>query len=57
MKIIMLITIFLISNISILKSQEEIQPNFFTQFEPDAFESFYTAITTNMANFQKKKWF
>ena len=41
----------------LLFAADNIKPNFFTQFEPEAFEKSYTAITTEMASFQKKSGF
>ena len=36
-----------------VKAEERINPNFFTQFEPEAFNKSYTSITSKMADFQK----
>lgn len=57
MKMLLLCTLFSVFHFSVLKSEEEIKPNFFTQFEPDSFEKSYTAITSSMEKFQKKSGF
>ena len=44
-------------NCHLLVAEDNIKPNFFTQFEPEAFEKSYTTITTEMASFQKKSGF
>ena len=40
-----------------INADEQIKPNFFTQFEPEAFKESYTTITTKMATFQKNSGF
>ena len=50
-------TILLYINCFLIKADDQIKPNFFTQFEPQSFEQSYTTITTKMAEFQKKSGF
>ena len=40
-----------------INADEQIKPNFFTQFEPESFKKSYTTITTKMAAFQKNSGF
>ena len=54
MKKIITFTILFIFNSFLINADEQIKPNFFTQFEPESFKKSYTTITTKMAAFQKK---
>ena len=57
MKKIITFTILFIFNSFLINADEQIKPNFFTQFEPDSFKKSYTIITTKMAAFQKNSGF
>ena len=57
MKKIITFTILFIFNSFLINANEQIKPNFFTQFEPESFKKSYTTITTRMANFQKNSGF
>ena len=50
-------TILLFFNSFLVNADEQIKPNFFTQFEPEAFKNSYTELTTKMATFQKNSGF
>ena len=50
-------TILFFFNIFLINADEQIKPNFFTQFEPESFKNSYTTITTKMATFQKNSGF
>ena len=52
-----LFTILLYINCFLIKANDQIKPNFFTQFEPQSFKQSYTTITTKMAEFQKNSGF
>ena len=57
MKKIITFTILFIFNSFLINANEQIKPNFFTQFEPESFKKSYTTITTKMADFQKNSGF
>ena len=50
-------SILLFFNSFLVNADEQIKPNFFTQFEPEAFNNSYTELTTKMATFQKNSGF
>ena len=54
---IIIFTILFIFNSFLINANEQIKPNFFTQFEPESFKKSYTTITTKMADFQKNSGF
>ena len=47
-------TILFFFNSFLINANEQIKPNFFTQFEPESFKKSYTEITTKNGNFSKK---
>ena len=52
-----LLIIILFSNCCLIKTEDHVKSNFFTQFEPQAFKKSYTSITNQMAEFQKNSGF
>ena len=52
-----LFTILFYISCFLIKADDQIKPNFFTQFEPQSFKQSYTTITTSMAQFQKNSGF
>ena len=57
MKKIITFTILFFFNSFLINADEQIKPNFFTQFEPESFKKSYTEITTKMETFQKNSGF
>mgnify|MGYP001190928365 FL=1 len=55
-KLIIFTILFFFSSF-LINADEQIKPNFFTQFEPESFKKSYTTITTKMAAFQKNSGF
>ena len=55
-KLIIFTILFFFSSF-LINADEQIKPNFFTQFEPESFKKSYTTITTKMAEFQKNSGF
>ena len=52
-----LFIVMLFSNCYLIKTEDHVKSNFFTQFEPQAFKRSYTSITNQMAAFQKNSGF
>ncbi len=53
----LLFIVIAFNNFFIAFAEDQVKSNFFTQFEPEAFEKSYTTITNNMLEFQKKSGF